>query len=287
MFCYSHCWTTPKNGQMFDCCFFFSFSFWKKNSISLFSAHTNLFGRHHPTNPHTHANGHVQQQKGVRFDPDIPQTIRLEFAKSNTKVSKPKQQNSSPPAAAPHPTLLHPLTGREYHDDFSRFFFRLSRLLIWSKTMSLNFTNHFCVCVCVICKTWRGSCVTADELGWTITFNWNFDTFFLKRNHFKFIAIFRVFERCFWICFWTMILLSTSQSVFIAMCQPSPVGQVFCVRERGQPLHFITGWWRWEETRRRPIRKKPSVKTWKNKKIEASPAVKTRSVPSSSSFPTF
>lgn len=52
--------------------------------------------------------------KGVRFDPDIPQTIRLEFAKSNTKVSKPKQQNSSPPAAAPHPTLLHPLTGREY-----------------------------------------------------------------------------------------------------------------------------------------------------------------------------
>jgi hypothetical protein len=68
-------------------------------------------------------------KKGVRFDPDIPQTIRLEFAKSNTKVSKPKQQNSSPPAAAPHPTLLHPLTGREYHDDFFTFFSRLSRLL--------------------------------------------------------------------------------------------------------------------------------------------------------------
>ncbi|CAB3370264.1 Hypothetical predicted protein [Cloeon dipterum] len=31
-------------------------------------------------------------QQGVRFDPDMPQTIRLEFAKSNTKVSKPKQQ---------------------------------------------------------------------------------------------------------------------------------------------------------------------------------------------------
>ncbi|KAG7160792.1 couch potato-like [Homarus americanus] len=43
-------------------------------------------------------------QQGVRFDPDMPQTIRLEFAKSNTKVSKPKQQ--SPPAAAPHPTLV-------------------------------------------------------------------------------------------------------------------------------------------------------------------------------------
>ncbi|CAM1300219.1 RBPMS2 (predicted) [Pycnogonum litorale] len=49
-------------------------------------------------------------QQGVRFDPDIPQTIRLEFAKSNTKVSKPKQQ-LSPPAAAMHPTLVHPLTG--------------------------------------------------------------------------------------------------------------------------------------------------------------------------------
>ncbi|RWS08853.1 protein couch potato-like protein, partial [Dinothrombium tinctorium] len=50
-------------------------------------------------------------QQGVRFDPDLPQTIRLEFAKSNTKVSKPKQQ-SSPPAAATHPALaVHPLTG--------------------------------------------------------------------------------------------------------------------------------------------------------------------------------
>lgn len=51
-------------------------------------------------------------QQGVRFDPDMPQTIRLEFAKSNTKVSKPKQQ--SPPTAAQHPTLVHPFTGRKY-----------------------------------------------------------------------------------------------------------------------------------------------------------------------------
>ena len=27
--------------------------------------------------------------QGVRFDPDVSQTLRLEFAKSNTKVSKP------------------------------------------------------------------------------------------------------------------------------------------------------------------------------------------------------
>lgn len=52
-------------------------------------------------------------QQGVRFDPDMPQTIRLEFAKSNTKVSKPKQQ--LPPAAAPHPAMMHPFPGREYN----------------------------------------------------------------------------------------------------------------------------------------------------------------------------
>jgi hypothetical protein len=73
-------------------------------------------------------------QQGVRFDPDLPQTIRLEFAKSNTKVSKPKQQqqqqnnlnsmaNASSAAAAAamsaaaavsQQPLVHPLTGRKY-----------------------------------------------------------------------------------------------------------------------------------------------------------------------------
>ncbi|CAD5126286.1 DgyrCDS14442 [Dimorphilus gyrociliatus] len=53
-----------------------------------------------------------QDLQGVRFDPDLPQTLRLEFAKSNTKVTKPKQQ--SPQPAATHPTaLFHPLTGQE------------------------------------------------------------------------------------------------------------------------------------------------------------------------------
>uniref|UniRef100_A0A336LJQ0 CSON009744 protein n=1 Tax=Culicoides sonorensis TaxID=179676 RepID=A0A336LJQ0_CULSO len=48
-------------------------------------------------------------QQGVRFDPDMPQTIRLEFAKSNTKVSKPKPQPNTATAAT-HPALMHPLT---------------------------------------------------------------------------------------------------------------------------------------------------------------------------------
>ncbi|KAK7792621.1 hypothetical protein R5R35_013453 [Gryllus longicercus] len=52
-----------------------------------------------------------QDLQGVRFDPDMPQTIRLEFAKSNTKVSKPKQQAGAT-AGSSHPTLMHPLTGQ-------------------------------------------------------------------------------------------------------------------------------------------------------------------------------
>merc|ERR1712241_1287495 len=52
-------------------------------------------------------------QQGVRFDPDLPQTIRLEFAKSNTKVSKPKQPSPSAAAVAvSQAPLVHPLTGQ-------------------------------------------------------------------------------------------------------------------------------------------------------------------------------
>lgn len=53
-------------------------------------------------------------QQGVRFDPDLPQTIRLEFAKSNTKVSKPKTQSAlvNPVTSMSQPPLVHPLTGQ-------------------------------------------------------------------------------------------------------------------------------------------------------------------------------
>jgi len=49
-------------------------------------------------------------QQGVRFDPDLPQTIRLEFAKSNTKVSKPKQVVNT--SAVTQQPIVHPLTGQ-------------------------------------------------------------------------------------------------------------------------------------------------------------------------------
>ncbi|XP_052129680.1 protein couch potato-like isoform X2 [Frankliniella occidentalis] len=59
---------------------------------------------------HTRAGAEAAKQdlQGVRFDPDLPQTIRLEFAKSNTKVSKPKQPSAT--VAPAHQTLMHPLT---------------------------------------------------------------------------------------------------------------------------------------------------------------------------------
>jgi len=38
--------------------------------------------------------------QGVRFDPDLPATLRLEFAKSNTKVQKPKHPNQNQLTAA-------------------------------------------------------------------------------------------------------------------------------------------------------------------------------------------
>jgi len=41
-----------------------------------------------------------QELTGVRFDPDLPATLRLEFAKSNTKVQKPKHPNQTQLTAA-------------------------------------------------------------------------------------------------------------------------------------------------------------------------------------------
>lgn len=39
---------------------------------------------------------------GVRFDPEIPQTLRLEFAKANTKMAKSKLVGTPNPTPTPH-----------------------------------------------------------------------------------------------------------------------------------------------------------------------------------------
>uniref|UniRef100_A0A671S1U7 RNA-binding protein with multiple splicing-like n=1 Tax=Sinocyclocheilus anshuiensis TaxID=1608454 RepID=A0A671S1U7_9TELE len=45
---------------------------------------------------------------GIRFDPESPQTLRLEFAKANTKMAKSKLM------ATPNPSNLHPALGAHF-----------------------------------------------------------------------------------------------------------------------------------------------------------------------------
>ncbi|XP_056664426.1 RNA-binding protein with multiple splicing 2 isoform X2 [Monodelphis domestica] len=45
---------------------------------------------------------------GIRFDPENPQTLRLEFAKANTKMAKSKLM------ATPNPTSIHPALGAHF-----------------------------------------------------------------------------------------------------------------------------------------------------------------------------
>ena len=46
--------------------------------------------------------------QGIRFDPESPQTLRLEFAKANTKMAKNKLM------ATPNPTNIHPALGAHF-----------------------------------------------------------------------------------------------------------------------------------------------------------------------------
>ncbi|KAF5908303.1 RNA-binding protein with multiple splicing 2 isoform X2, partial [Clarias magur] len=45
---------------------------------------------------------------GIRFDPENPQTLRLEFAKANTKMAKSKLMGT------PNPSSLHPALGAHF-----------------------------------------------------------------------------------------------------------------------------------------------------------------------------
>ncbi|XP_077775031.1 RNA-binding protein with multiple splicing 2 isoform X2 [Podarcis muralis] len=50
----------------------------------------------------------LTSKQGIRFDPENPQTLRLEFAKANTKMAKSKLM------ATPNPTNLHPALGAHF-----------------------------------------------------------------------------------------------------------------------------------------------------------------------------
>ncbi|CAG6022065.1 unnamed protein product, partial [Menidia menidia] len=50
----------------------------------------------------------LTSKQGIRFDPESPQTLRLEFAKANTKMAKSKLM------ATPNPTNIHPALGAHF-----------------------------------------------------------------------------------------------------------------------------------------------------------------------------
>ncbi|XP_061848374.1 RNA-binding protein with multiple splicing isoform X4 [Colius striatus] len=53
--------------------------------------------------------------KGIRFDPEIPQTLRLEFAKANTKMAKSKLVGTPNPST-PLPTAVPQFIAREPYE---------------------------------------------------------------------------------------------------------------------------------------------------------------------------
>ncbi|XP_031568172.1 RNA-binding protein with multiple splicing 2-like isoform X2 [Actinia tenebrosa] len=55
-----------------------------------------------------------EELQGVRFDPDVSQTLRLEFAKSNTKVNKPANRNSVLTSGMPYTPHKEPVMTPDY-----------------------------------------------------------------------------------------------------------------------------------------------------------------------------
>lgn len=76
--------------------------------------------------------------QGIRFDPENPQTLRLEFAKANTKMAKNKLM------ATPNPTNFHPALGAHF---IARDPCKLSVLFTawgWNASQSFHCTQAHC-----------------------------------------------------------------------------------------------------------------------------------------------
>lgn len=57
----------------------------------------------------------LQEEEGIRFDPEIPQTLRLEFAKANTKMAKNKLVGTPNPST-PLPNTVPQFIAREPYE---------------------------------------------------------------------------------------------------------------------------------------------------------------------------
>lgn len=94
---------------------------------------------------------HLLWSQGVRFDPEIPQTLRLEFAKANTKMAKNKlvgTPNPPPSQQSPGPQFIS-RDPCEYSLQFvllclsSSYFLSVCEFLLFVMTGQLFPFSHF------------------------------------------------------------------------------------------------------------------------------------------------
>uniref|UniRef100_A0A8D0KJ22 RNA binding protein, mRNA processing factor n=1 Tax=Salvator merianae TaxID=96440 RepID=A0A8D0KJ22_SALMN len=65
---------------------------------------------------HSPPEPNLQEEEGIRFDPEIPQTLRLEFAKANTKMSKSKLVGTPNPSTPATPNTVPQFITREPYE---------------------------------------------------------------------------------------------------------------------------------------------------------------------------
>ena len=85
---------------------------------------------------------HVCIFQGVRFDPDASLTLRLEFARSNTKVSKPVNKQA---VLAPHFFPREPQFSKSIQNSFthSLYFMKLNKILSFIHSFARSFVRSF------------------------------------------------------------------------------------------------------------------------------------------------
>ncbi|XP_039651210.1 RNA-binding protein, mRNA-processing factor 2a isoform X2 [Perca fluviatilis] len=79
-----------------------------KNALNNLSKSTHCVFYNSMAGPFLERGQNPRSLTGIRFDPESPQTLRLEFAKANTKMAKSKLM------ATPNPTNIHPALGAHF-----------------------------------------------------------------------------------------------------------------------------------------------------------------------------
>ena len=116
---------------------------------------------------------HVCIFQGVRFDPDASLTLRLEFARSNTKVSKPVNKQA---VLAPHFFPREPQFSKSIQNSFihSLYFMKWIKILSFIHSFARSFVHlpiHYscdsfvCFSTSRFCSSWIFSNTSRTKLG--------------------------------------------------------------------------------------------------------------------------